>query len=88
MPVVRANLLFGYQNSRKAYDGELAGLLDPAVFEKKRAEEDKLKKLAASRPDLAENAGAWDAIAAAQRTIAEKSGRYKLIEARASFPLY
>jgi len=34
MRVARAIFLFGYQNSRKAYDGELAGLLDPAVFEK------------------------------------------------------
>ncbi len=74
------DLLFGYQNSRKAYDGELAGLLDPQVFQRKRAEEEQLKKLAAERPELADTRGAWDEIAAAQRIIAEASPRYNFLE--------
>ena len=79
------DLLFGYQNSRKAYDGELAGLLDPAVFEKKRAEEDRLKKLAAERPELKDCRSAWDDIAEAQRVIVQTAPRYDLLERRASF---
>jgi hypothetical protein len=35
--------LFGVQNSRKAREGGLAGLLDPQLMNKKRAEEQKLK---------------------------------------------
>ncbi|MGZ8940371.1 MAG: S46 family peptidase, partial [Limisphaerales bacterium] len=35
------DLLFGVQNSRKARSGGLAGLLDPQLMEKKRAEEER-----------------------------------------------
>ena len=73
-------LLFGYQNSRKAYDGELAGLQDPQVFQRKQAEEDQLKKLAAERPELADTRNAWDEIAAAQKIIAQTSPRYNFLE--------
>jgi len=74
------DLLFGYQNSRKAYDGELAGLLDPQVFQKKQAEEDRLKKLAAERADLADTRTAWDEIIAAQKVMAQTSPRYNFLE--------
>ncbi len=74
------DLLFGYQNARKAYDGELAGLLDPQVFVKKRAEEERLKKLAAERPDLADARTAWDEISAAQKIIVQTSTRYSYLE--------
>jgi hypothetical protein len=74
------DLLFSYQNSRKAYDGELAGLLDPKVFEKKRAEEERLKKVAAERPELADTRTAWDEITSAQKNIAQTSPRYNYLE--------
>jgi len=74
------DLLFSYQNSRKAYDGELAGLLDPQVFKKKQAEEDRLKKAAAERPELAEARTAWDEIAAAQKIMAQTSPRFNFLE--------
>ena len=74
------DLLFGYQNSRKAYDGELAGLLDPQVFAKKLAEENRLKKTAAERSELADTRTAWDEIAAAQKVIAQASPRYNYLE--------
>ena len=45
--------LLGCQNSRKAHVGGLAGLQDPAVIGQKRAEEDALRRAAASRPELA-----------------------------------
>jgi hypothetical protein len=74
------DLLFGYQNSRKAYDGELAGLLDPQVFQKKQAEEERLKKAAAEHPELADTLTAWDEISAAQKIIATTSPRYNFLE--------
>jgi len=74
------DLLFSYQNSRKAYDGELAGLLNPLVFQKKQAEEDRLKKQATERLELADARVAWDEIAAAQRVIAQTSSRYNYLE--------
>jgi hypothetical protein len=74
------DLLFGYQNSRKAYDGELAGLLDPQVFQKKQIEEERLKKAAAERAELADTRTAWDEIAAAQKIIATTSPRYNYLE--------
>lgn len=74
------DLLFSYQNARKRYDGELAGLLDPKVFEQKRVEEDRLKKLASERPELADARNAWNEIAAAQKVVADVSPRYNLLE--------
>jgi hypothetical protein len=74
------DLLFSYQNARKAYDGELAGLLDPRVFERKRAEETRLKTLAADKSELAPSRKAWDEIAAAQTLISQTSSRYNLLE--------
>jgi hypothetical protein len=74
------DLLFGYQNSRKAYDGELAGLLDPQVFQKKQAEEERLKKAAAERAELADTRTSWDEIAAAQKIIATTSPHFNFLE--------
>ncbi|MBK9990762.1 MAG: S46 family peptidase [Verrucomicrobia bacterium] len=74
------DLLFSYQNARKAYDGELAGLLDPRVFERKRAEETRLKKLAADKKELSAARKAWDKIDAAQTLISQASPRYNLFE--------
>lgn len=74
------DLLFSYQNSRKAYDGELAGLLDPSVFERKRAEDTRLKTLAKKTSELAPARKAWDQIAAAQVIIAQASSQYNLFE--------
>src|SRR5256885_4270476 len=50
--------LFGVQNSRKALDGKLAGLLDPKVMAKKGADEKKLRDAVAAREDLKEARGA------------------------------
>ena len=57
--------LLSYQNSRKARLGMLAGLQDPAVMDKKRAEEQALRAAVASDAKLkAAYAGAWDRVAA------------------------
>ncbi len=77
--------LFGVQNSRKAYDGELAGILEPKLLEGQRAAEQKLRNLVAARPELQEAQSAWDQIAQAQRTIAENALTYNLLEAGHAF---
>src|SRR5262249_24348721 len=52
--------LFGYQNSRKARLGGLAGLQDPEIMQHKRDAEKALREALANNPKLAEDAGAWD----------------------------
>ena len=61
--------LFSVQNSRKAFVGELGGLLDPATMAKKKAQEKKLRDMVANNPDLKEAVDAWDKITKAQNTI-------------------
>src|SRR5207247_5295012 len=62
--------LFGVQNSRKAYIGELAGVLDPRLMEEKIAAEKKLRDAVAADSALKETAGACDNVGAAQTVIA------------------
>jgi hypothetical protein len=72
--------LFGVQNSRKAYDGMYAGLLDPRLLDRKRQAEQRLRDAVASKADLADAADAWDRIAAAQKVIEGSALRYNLLE--------
>jgi hypothetical protein len=57
--------LFGYQNSRKARLGMLAGLQDPALMARKRENEKALREAAAKKPELKDAAKAWDDVSAA-----------------------
>ena len=77
--------LFGVQNSRKALNGELAGLLDPGVMDKKVADEKRLRAAVSERPGLQEIAPVWDRIAAAQQVIRERARAYNLLEAGGAF---
>jgi hypothetical protein len=72
--------LFGAQNSRKAREGGLAGLLAPEFLAGKRAAEQKLRETAARDEKLEAARPAWERIENAQRTIAENALRYRLIE--------
>ena len=71
---------FSVQNSRKALDGELAGILDPAFIATKTKAEESLKQAAAESGKFPDAAGAWDRIAQAQQVIAKNARRYNLIE--------
>ncbi len=77
--------LFGVQNSRKARDGGLAGLLDPAFMDTRRRAEEAFKAAAAARPEAREVAAAFEQIAAAQQAIAADALRYRLLEAAHGF---
>ncbi len=67
---IAENDLFGIQNSRKVYVGRMAGLLDPAIFEAKKAEEARLRKLVAENQEWSEQWGsAWDVIAKSREAL-------------------
>lgn len=58
--------LFGVQNSRKARTGMLAGVQDPAIMNRKMADEKKLRDAVNANPDYKGQWGdAWDQIATA-----------------------
>lgn len=59
--------LFGFQNARKAYVGELQGLQDPALMAGKAAAEKKLLDAVKSSESLTGSADAWQAIADVQQ---------------------
>lgn len=77
--------LFGVQNSRKANNGKLAGLLDPSVMARKAADEKELRDAVASREDMKEARGAWERIAEAQKVIADNAKLFNLLEGGAAF---
>jgi hypothetical protein len=77
--------LFSVQNSRKARDGGIAGLLDPQIMAQKRAAEQKLKSDLAKDPKVKDTLKAWDQIAEATRIQAANLKNYTLLERRAGF---
>jgi hypothetical protein len=77
--------LFGVQNSRKAQNGELAGLLDPELMARKRKQERQLREFVASRPELREALNAWDQIEQAQQVIARHANMFNLLEGGQGF---
>jgi hypothetical protein len=77
--------LFSVQNSRKAREGGMGGLLDPAIMGKKREQEQKLRAAVEAKPSLKEAAGAWDKIAAAQKVLGEHSTEYNMLEGARGF---
>jgi hypothetical protein len=67
--------LHGVANGRKSMTGQLAGLLDPALFARKSEQEQQLRAFAASRGASGDDP--WATIAAAQEinhTIADRRG--------------
>jgi hypothetical protein len=77
--------LFSIQNSRKARDGGLAGLLDPAVMARKREQEHKLQEAAGKDDGLKAARDAWERIAQAQKVRAAHIRKYTLLEGAAGF---
>jgi hypothetical protein len=77
--------LFSVQNSRKAREGGMDGLLDPAIMNRKREQELKLRAAVANDSKLKDASGAWDRIAEAQKVLGEHSKDYNMLEARRGF---
>jgi hypothetical protein len=64
------NELNGVQNSLKVYRGQLAGLKDKALVDRKMKEEDALRKSIAATPERQKMYGdAWDAISSAHKNL-------------------
>ncbi len=77
--------LFSVQNSRKAFIGGLAGLLDPALMGKKKSQEEALRRAVVGDPKLKETPAAWEKIAQAQKVIGDNALDYNLLAAGAGF---
>jgi hypothetical protein len=74
--------LFSIQNSRKVYLGMLAGLQDPAIMDKKRAEEKTLHDAVSENAKRQQAYGdAWDQVAASLKTLVKIRDEYNLLGA-------
>lgn len=80
---IAAGEIRGIANSRKAFTGTLAGLMDPAVMQAKIDAEKKLRAAVDANPEYkAKWADAWDHIATAQRTYRGFYLRHSSLEGR------
>jgi len=78
--------LFGYQNSRKARLGGLAGLQDPAIMEKKKKDEAELRSRVNQDPKLKEQYGsAWGDVDKTLSTVKTFRTEYNLLEVGYAF---
>lgn len=72
--------LFGVQNSRKALEGRLGGLLDTELMGGKALAENNLRKGIIAREELRQADKAFERIAAAQEVIAKNDDDFLLLE--------
>src|SRR6266436_1727256 len=80
---------FGITNNRKRYDGYLAGLLDPEVWNALQAREQKLRDAISADPKLRSIVSAYDRIKTAQQEIAKTALIYSYFEQeRPKFGIY
>jgi Peptidase S46 len=80
---------FGTTNNRKRYDGYLAGLLDPEIWNALQTREQKLRDAISADPKLRSTIAAYDRIQKAQEQIARNALIYSYFEQeRPKFGLY
>ncbi len=77
--------LFGYQNSRKARLGGLAGLQTPSIMEAKRTAERALREAVAADPKLASARDAWQEVETAIDEWRQIYSSYTLYERAVAF---
>jgi hypothetical protein len=82
---VSGDTLLTVENSLKALKGEREALVDPAFFASKVDAERALRARVEADPSLRGMAGAWDAIAKAQKEFQKIYPAYTMIEKRAGF---
>jgi hypothetical protein len=78
-------LFFGVQNSRKAREGGLAGLLDPSIMNKKKAAESALRATVGKDSQLRDARDAWERVAKAEKVRSEIYRRFALLESGTAF---
>lgn len=76
--------LFSIQNSRKARIGGLAGLMDPALMNKKQKEEDRLKAFIANK-NIPDTTNAYEIIAKAEKVRADIIKEMTVLESGGGF---
>jgi hypothetical protein len=76
---------FGIQNSRKAKLGGLAALQDPAIMDRKRANQQSLREAIRSNAKLADGDQAWAQVADAMNTLKTIQIRKLVLEDMAAF---
>lgn len=74
------DLLFGIQNARKAYNGRLAGLLDPELLKDKADAEENFKAKLSDSPEAATALKAYDTIRHTITSSASRLHRSLLLE--------
>jgi len=80
---------FGITNNRKRYDGYLAGLLDPQIWQSLQAREEKLRDAISRDPKFGSTSSAFDQIRKAQAEIAKNAAVYDYLEMeRPKFGVY
>ena len=80
---------FGVQNNRKRYDGYLAGLLDPQVWQALQTRDQKLRDAISHDPKLTSAAAPFEKIKNAQAEIVKNARVYNYFEQeRPKFGLY
>lgn len=77
--------LFGVQNSRKAIDGFMGGLLDPALMAAKREAESGFKARLAGDEKFADTRAAYEKIAEATKILGSQAVRQGLLEGAQAF---
>jgi hypothetical protein len=73
-------LLFSVQNSRKAREGMLAGLMDPDLMARKEQAERSLRAAVAKNPELKDGLSAWEQIDKAVKVEGDIQERFTLLE--------
>ncbi|HEX5218566.1 MAG TPA: S46 family peptidase [Verrucomicrobiae bacterium] len=76
---------FSVQNSRKAFDGRLAGLLSPELFSARINSEKAFRAQLAEKAEFEEARVAYDKIAEATRILGSQATRYGLLESAQAF---
>jgi hypothetical protein len=80
---------YSVQNNRKRYDGYLAGLLDPQIWQSLQTREQTLRDAISRDPKLNSPAGAFELIRKAQAEIASNAPVYDYLEVeRPKFGVY
>ncbi len=73
--------LFGVSNSLKVISGEMAGLKDPALMQRKRDRETALRATVAGDPEMSKEFGdAWDTVAKSRSSFREYFAEWRLLE--------
>ena len=80
---------YGVTNNRKRYDGYLAGLLDPEIWQSLQTHEQKLRDAISREPKFTSAKGAFDRIKKAQTEIGSNASVYDYLEMeRPNFGIY